>query len=200
MTAPVLTLPDATAWLILNAPRGGRAHYQLASEYLTAATGRTIIVSQRPSGRPKLDAPHPELGVSLSYRDGALLVGYSPARNVGVDIEPDDETLEPLQLARDHFAAAEAEIIAREKSAAAQRDLFLRLWVAKEAALKATGRGVYDGLDEPDFSGALVTLCNDGAVVSFTASPRVPAGMVAVMRVALRNGPMLYLGLATINF
>lgn len=199
MSAPVLTLPDASAYLILRAPRGGAAHHQLASDLLSAATGRKIAVSRRPSGRPRLDAPDRELGVSLSYRDGALLVGYSATRNVGADIERDDEAIDAPTLARDHFAAREAALVAARKDVAAQRDLFFRLWVAKEAVLKATGRGVHDGLDEPDFSSALAALGEDGAVVSFGASTRVPAGAVAVTRMAFADAPAFYLGLATIG-
>ncbi|MBN9062388.1 MAG: hypothetical protein BGP06_06000 [Rhizobiales bacterium 65-9] len=199
MTAPVLALPQASAYLIPGAPRGGRAHYQLASETLSAAAGRAIAVGRRPSGRPRLDAPDAELGVSLSYRDGALLVGYSPTHQVGVDIEPDDEALDVQSLARDHFAPREAVAVASMKSIAAQRDLFLRLWVAKEAVLKATGRGVHDGLDQPDFGGSLAALGADREAVPFDASSRVPAGSVIVARVAAADAPALYLALATIN-
>lgn len=195
----IIEVGDARAFLLSGAPRGGRAHYQLASECLSAATGRAIIVSQRPSGRPRLDAPDLELGVSLSYRDGALLIGHSPTRPVGADIEPDDETLDPLALARDHFAADEAAAIADLNDAAARRDLFLRLWAAKEAVLKITGRGVYDGLDEPDFAGRLDALRRNGGVIAMTPSARVPAVSVAVARLEQTNGPKLYLALARLD-
>lgn len=197
--SPVLKIGDAQALLVIGAPRGGRAHYQLASERLSAAMGRAIIVSQRPSGRPRLDAPDPELGVSLSYRDGALLIGYSLTSAVGVDIEPDDETLDPLALARAHFTAAEADAIARIDDAGARRDLFLRLWTAKEAVLKATGRGVYDGLDQPDLSGALDALQDDGRTVIMAPSPRIPASRAACSRIGQAHGPALYLALARLD-
>ncbi|WP_342362437.1 4'-phosphopantetheinyl transferase superfamily protein [Terrarubrum flagellatum] len=196
---PILAIDGAAAWLIPNAPRGGRAHYQLASEKLSATLGRSVVVSQRPSGRPRLDAPDLELGVSLSYRDGSLLVGYSAHHAVGADIEPDDPGLDPIALAKDHFAAAEALAIANERDVTAQRDLFFRLWVAKEAVLKATGRGIYDGLDQPDFSGALATLQQDGAELRFATASRAPPGRAAVSTIKQAGAPALYLGLARLD-
>lgn len=198
MTAPIITLPHAAAYLLYNVPRGGRVHYQRASECLSAAHGRAIIVSQRPSGRPKLDAPDIELGVSLSYRDGALLVGYSSSHRVGVDLEPDDESLHAVQLARDHFAADEARAIAAEPSVAARRDLFLRLWVAKEAVLKATGRGVYDGLDQPDFARNFSQLTT-AAPTEFAAAGRIPAGVVVTRALSQEDAPTLYIALAQLE-
>lgn len=198
-THPILTIADATAFLLTGAPRGGRAHYQLASDLLSAWTGRSIVVSQRPSGRPKLDAPHVELGVSLSYRDGALLIGHSPTRAVGADIEPDDDSLDALRLARDHFTSGEARVIEAERDNGARRDLFLRLWVAKEAILKATGRGVYDGLDEPDFTTTIAALRDNARPFAFAASKRVSAGSAAVTTVAPSVGPILYLALARLD-
>ncbi len=196
---PLLTLGDAAAFLIPGVGRGGRAHYMAASACLSAYAGREIVVAQRSSGRPRLDRGGPELGVSLSWRDGFLLVGYSPTTHVGVDIEPDDPTLDPHQLARDHFARPEADLIAAEKTPAAQRDLFLRLWVAKEAILKTTGRGVYDGLDEPDLSAFAANLRLDGSSIMRAASARAPAGGLTVASHETAGAPALYLALARLG-
>ena len=150
----VLQVGPAMAVLIDVAPSSRPARDEIASAALRHATGLgDINIGRRPSGRPRLEPPYHELGVSLAARGGLLLVGFVRDRNVGVDLELDQQGdgFEPVRLARDHFASREADAIARLDRAAA-KDLFLRLWVAKEAALKATGRGVADGLGWPDLS------------------------------------------------
>src|SRR5690606_12257225 len=104
--------------------------------------------------------------------------------------------LDAVGLAGDHFSAGEARAVAAQKNPAAQRDLFFRLWTAKEAALKTTGRGVYDGLDEPDLAFAIDQLRADGAVLAFSASSRLPGGRRATRRIADRNGGEAYLARA----
>ncbi|MET0529350.1 MAG: 4'-phosphopantetheinyl transferase superfamily protein [Microvirga sp.] len=182
------------AYLLREVPKGGRAHYAQASALLSFAMNREIVVAQRPSGRPRLAGAEPELGVSLSWRDGSLLVGYSPTANVGVDLEPDDATLDAIQLAQDHFSSGEAEAIS---NAADPRDLFLRLWVAKEAILKATGRGVYDGLDEPDLARCIVFLRGE-TPFEIPASSRAPAGSAVVKRIVCGE-PALFVALSRLD-
>ena len=148
----VLTFGSATAVLIDGAPRAATDRDELAASALRLATGRAdISIGRRPSGRPKLEPPYYELGVSLAARESLLLAGFAPGQNVGVDLEVDGTALgdDPAGLARDHFALGEAHAISRLGGAEA-KDLFLRFWVAKEAVLKATGRGIVDGLQWPE--------------------------------------------------
>jgi 4'-phosphopantetheinyl transferase len=196
---PVLRLDDAAAWLLRDVGRGGRTHYERASQRLTAATGQNVVVAQRPSGRPRLGEGGPELGVSLSWRDGTLLVGYSPRCAVGADIEADDPALDALTLARDHFAAAESRFVEAQPSAPAQRDLFLRLWVAKEAILKATGRGVYDGLDEPDLTPAIDGVRANARPFAFGPTAWVPKGLCVVAAHPDARVGRFYLALARLE-
>ncbi len=144
-------------------------HDHAAMDMLRAATGRgDIVIDRRASGRPRLAPPYPELSVSMSFRDGLLLVGFDPERAVGVDIESGSPggSFDARRLAHDHFAPAEADAIGALSDAAA-RDLFLRLWVAKEAVLKLTGRGIYDGVREPDLSGHIEAVLRHGGVIAF---------------------------------
>ncbi len=148
----VLTFGSATAVLIERVPRAATVRDEIAATALRQATGRAdISIGRRPSGRPKLEPPYYELGVSLAAREGLLLAGFAPGQNVGVDLEVDGTAVggDPAGLARDHFAWCEADAISRLGRAEAS-DLFLRFWVAKEAVLKATGRGIVDGLQWPD--------------------------------------------------
>ena len=152
--APLLRCGSGLGYLMHRVPSDQIERDALAGQMLRRATGLTdVAISRRPSGRPRLQPPYPELGVSMSSRAGYLLVGFSPAGAVGVDIETGNtrKPLDPMALALDHFSTNEARRVAALAPRTA-RDLFLRLWVAKEAVLKLTGRGVFDGLREPDLS------------------------------------------------
>ena len=74
--------------------------------------------------------------------------------------------------------------------------MFLRLWVAKEAALKITGRGIYDGLAAPDLSGHIDVLGDDGAVLHLSATATLPALRLATRRVAANDRPAIFCALA----
>lgn len=158
MAAPlVLAVGDAMAVLVALSASDRQGRDEAAAAALRAATGRgDLAIGRRPSGRPCLSPPYPELGVSLARRGGLMLAAMSPTAAVGVDLEPGlaDRGLDPVRLARDHFSRGEARAIS-ELPPAAARDLFLRLWTAKEAVLKTTGRGVFDGVGEPDLADVL---------------------------------------------
>lgn len=180
----VLRSGPALAVLLSGVGPEAAEHDRIAGAALRSVTGRhDLVLERRPSGRPRLRPPHRELAVSLSYRSGLLLAGYAPDNDTGVDVELASGVggSDPSRMAADHFAAAEA-IAVRNAAAAEARDLLLRLWVAKEAALKTTGRGIYDGMREPDLAGHLAQLRSEGAAVSLPASSHLPALTVAVWR------------------
>lgn len=144
----------AVAVLLIGAPKDRPGRDRMATAALKAATGSpSIQVGRRPSGRPCLEPPHCELGVSMSARDDLLLAGCDLERPVGVDLELAGtlQADEACRLARDHFPAEEADRISALPPGVAG-DVFLCHWVAKEAALKLTGRGVFDGLLWPRVS------------------------------------------------
>jgi 4'-phosphopantetheinyl transferase len=178
---PALQIGDAVALVTACAGMDSAAHASCATGVLRMLTSDpALTVGRRPSGRPRLMPPHRELGVSLSARATTLGIGYCPTADVGVDIEVDDAALDPLRLARDHFSSAEAGLIAAAPDLRAARRLFLRLWCAKEAALKMRGRGVFDGLAEPDLSAAASELRGGTAVIAIAASGAQPPVTVAV--------------------
>jgi 4'-phosphopantetheinyl transferase len=185
----VLRIGSAMAVLARDVPANAGAHDAAATMLLRRATGRgDIHVERRPSGRPRLLPPHPELAVSLSYRDGLLLVGFDPAMAVGVDLEFGSAIgrADPVGLVSDHFAPAETAAVAMMCKDRA-RDMAMRLWVAKEAALKLTGRGVFDGLAEPDLSAHLGALAGEGQVIALAQSGRMPAIELVVGRPAVEG-------------
>ncbi|AGB74147.1 MULTISPECIES: 4'-phosphopantetheinyl transferase family protein [Rhizobium] len=201
MTAPrfevVLAVADAIAVLVRPMPDGRAERDQIAQTALREATQRDdLSIYRRPSERPALRHPYHELGVSLSHRTDLLLAGYSPHSAVGVDIEVEDiNGFDPVAFAADHFSPKEAAAVAALDSAAAL-EICYRLWVAKEAALKISGRGIFDGLDEPDLAAQLNLLRTDGATIHLGTGSRLPPIALAVTRLAGAADQPIYCALA----
>lgn len=191
----VLAIDSAVGVLVATAERGQAERDALVESHLRALTGRADIdIERRPSGRPRLAPPYLELSISLSRRDGLVLAAFSPDRRVGADLESYSLDLDVVSLSRDHYAPAEVKVI-EDLDLAAARDVFLRLWVAKEAALKITGRGIYDGLGEPDCASVIDRLHCDGAIAVLPASARLPALRLAV-RTCRAHDALIYCALA----
>ena len=97
-------------------------------------------------GRPQLD---PALGSQLdfnwSHSGGRAAVAVARHVAPGIDLERLRERHNALPLARRFFHPQEVAALAAQPSAA-RSAAFLELWTAKEAVLKATGRGIAFGL------------------------------------------------------
>ncbi len=122
----------------------GRLRYIL-SRYLDHPPNE-IDIRRRPSERPEILRPSVRGGVrfNLSHSGAQALVAISRGP-VGADIE----RIRPLRcvdrLARRFFAPGEASVL-DQLSGDGKAECFFRLWVLKEAYLKAAGAGVPDGL------------------------------------------------------
>jgi len=90
-----------------------------------------------------------DLGFSFSRSAGAALIAVTRGRSVGVDLESTRTDLDELDLSDRFFAPAEAELL-RSLPVSARRDAFYRLWVRKEAVVKASGAGLSEGLRHVD--------------------------------------------------
>jgi len=122
----------------------GRLRYIL-SRYLDHPPSE-IDIHRKPSERPEILRPANNGGLrfNLSHSGAQALVALSRGP-VGVDIER-IKPLRPVhQLARRFFAPAEATDLGC-LTGDAQVLSFFRLWVLKEAYLKAAGVGVPEGL------------------------------------------------------
>lgn len=98
-------------------------------------------------GRPALGvAGTPPLDFNVAHGGDHALVAWSRLRRVGVDVEPIRPEWDWRPLARTVLGEEDARRIgsAPEPARAA---LFLAVWTAKEALLKADGRGIAAGLD-----------------------------------------------------
>ena len=97
-----------------------------------------------PFGKPELlDA---DLTFSLSRRENIALLAVAAEGSIGVDLEMRRPVPELDGIAA-MLHPAEGELLART-TAGEREDCFLRIWTRKEAALKALGIGLTNGLDE----------------------------------------------------
>jgi 4'-phosphopantetheinyl transferase len=134
----------------------------------------TVRIERGEHGKPRLTGG--ELEFNLSHAGAALLLAVSRRIALGVDLESARRKTRPAaELARRFFTPAETaalESLPDELRQAA----FLRLWCAKEAALKALGRGIGFGLDRVEFAidaaGAVAPVAdNPWQVVALAPSP-----------------------------
>ncbi len=99
-------------------------------------------VELAPGGRPFV--PGAAFDFNLSHAGPWVVMALAGGRRIGVDIEQARPRLNMQRLADRFFAADEALALREAENPMA---LFLRLWTAKEAALKFLGRGLAGGLD-----------------------------------------------------
>lgn len=108
-------------------------------------------------GRPRLDGDAAGCDASWSHSGDRLLLAFGRGVMLGVDLERERPRPRALALARRFFAVEEADWLASlpgpEREAA-----FVRLWCAKEAVLKAHGRGLAFGLQRLRFAERAGTL------------------------------------------
>lgn len=110
-------------------------------------------------GKPRLAAPNAP-GFNLSHSGEIALLAIARGVDPGIDVEALRPRPRALQLAQRYFTAAEAAALAR-RSETDRQQAFYRLWTAKEAVLKALGRGLAFGLDRIGFE-----LAANGTAVS----------------------------------
>jgi 4'-phosphopantetheinyl transferase len=98
-------------------------------------------------GKPYLrNRGHPALHFNVSHSGAIALYAFSIDRQVGIDVEQIKPGVELDSIAQRYFTAAEA-LALHSLPPEHQPAAFYRLWVRKEAYLKATGRGLSARLD-----------------------------------------------------
>lgn len=121
----------------------------LLARYLGRSGDKVALVDDE-HGRPRL-APglDPSLDFNWSHSGDHAVIALARGIVPGVDIERRHERERSLAIARRFFSADEAATLAALPPG--ERDVaFLRLWTAKEAVLKAIGRGIAFGLQRLD--------------------------------------------------
>lgn len=100
-------------------------------------------------GKPHLAAPS-SLAFNLSHCGDIVLLAIARGVEPGVDVEALRPRPRALQLAQRYFTADETAALAALPGDDRQQ-AFYRLWTAKEAVLKALGRGLAFGLERVGF-------------------------------------------------
>lgn len=110
-----------------------------------------LELSRDQHGRPRLGRAHAGRDVSWSHSGEGLLMALGEGVRLGCDLEWARPRPRALELARRYFTLGEAEWLAG-LSGAAREAVFVRIWCAKEAMLKAHGRGLAFGLHRLEFA------------------------------------------------
>lgn len=134
-------------WVHLPHPAGVAAQ-ALAAAWLARELGleeAALAMARDVHGRPWLGAGVDGFDVSWSHSGDRLLVALGEGVQVGADLERQRPRPRALELARRFFAPGETAWL-EALPAPAREDAFVRLWCAKEAVLKAHGRGIAFGL------------------------------------------------------
>lgn len=105
----------------------------------TGESPRSVAIRKDANGRPILE--NAELHFNLSHSGSSVLIAFSSATPVGVDVEEIREIPDLMAMARSHFSMTEIEAIGR-LSPAERTAAFFVIWTRKEAFVKAIGRGL----------------------------------------------------------
>jgi phosphopantetheinyl transferase len=96
---------------------------------------RQVELAAEPGGR--LYIPGAAIDFNLSHTGNWIALGICRGGRLGVDLETVDPAFPTLEIAREFFLPEEHDWIA-----SGPIDRFFHLWTAKEALMKATGRGM----------------------------------------------------------
>ena len=133
-------------WYFDYRPAQGRQPLrQLLAAYL-GIEADAVTLAEGEHGRPRLDPAHgSSLDFNWSHSGEHALIAVARGISPGVDIERRRPQPRALPIARRFFGSDEADALAALPEKA--RDAaFLDIWTAKEALLKAHGRGIGYGL------------------------------------------------------
>ena len=139
---PVLTNPEKQRALRFHFERDrhrwvrGRAWIRQELGRALDQSADSVTIAAEPGGRLFLPG-HPGFDFNLSHTGGWIALGICQDGRIGVDIETVDPTFPALEIAAEFFLPEEREWISQGTV-----DRFFHLWTAKEALMKASGRGM----------------------------------------------------------
>jgi 4'-phosphopantetheinyl transferase len=139
--------------------QGDRNAFVLAHAFLRRVLSRYARVAPEswlfvrgPWGKPRI-APQFETSLSfnLSHTKGCIVCAVTSGREVGIDVERVDSTVDLMALAERFFAPVEVASMAALPGEQQSRR-FYQLWTLKEAYLKARGLGLSLPVDRIAFT------------------------------------------------
>ena len=141
-------LPDDEihVWHLPYQATQGRAPLRRVLAAYLGIDADAVILVDGEHGRPALASSHDQsLGFNWSHSGDHALIALGRHVVPGIDVEHRRERPRALEIAQRYFNVDEATALAT-LPAADRSDAFLELWTAKEAVLKALGRGIAFGL------------------------------------------------------
>ena len=107
------------------------------------ADGAELSLAETDRGKPYWQGEAAPLGFNLSHSGDWIFLAMAKGRDVGVDVQHMRPDLDIGGIARLSLHAEEAVLLAGMPDEAARRRAFFDLWVLREAAIKATGDGMF---------------------------------------------------------
>ncbi len=102
-----------------------------------------LVFTQGENGKPELITESEDLRFNLSHSKHCFCLSVTAGCDVGTDIEKIQTNRDYAALARRFFTEEESSLIDTSENGS----LFYRMWVLKEAAVKARGMKLLAGLD-----------------------------------------------------
>lgn len=125
----------------------GRAPLRAVLAAYLGIEAAQVTLTDGEYGRPALAAGHDSsIGFNWSHSGAQALVAIARRITPGIDLERLRPRERALEIAERYFSGDESARLA-DLPAAQRSTAFLELWTAKEAVLKALGRGIAFGLD-----------------------------------------------------
>nr|WP_134001000.1 4'-phosphopantetheinyl transferase superfamily protein [Streptomyces sp. 846.5] len=116
---------------------------------LLGAPAEELRWERGPHGKPALAGRWTGVQVNLSHSDELSMVAVSASRRVGVDVQRVLPAAESTAAANRYYPPEEARFVRAAPDAESRADRFARLWVRKEALVKAHGGRLAEGLRIP---------------------------------------------------
>jgi 4'-phosphopantetheinyl transferase len=112
---------------------------RLLGRYLDADP-RALVIVEEEHGKPALR--HREMEFNASHSGDLVALAFAKETAVGIDVERRRQLHDVLALARRYFSDDELAIVS---AASDPDDAFFAIWTAKEAIVKASGKGIATG-------------------------------------------------------
>jgi 4'-phosphopantetheinyl transferase len=178
-------------WQLDYRPAHGRNPLRsVLGAYLGIEADRVTLINGE-HGRPALADGHDQsLGFNWSHSGNRALIAVGRRVAPGIDLEQLRARPRAMEIARRYSSAAEAEALAA-LPATARDAAFLEMWTAKEAVLKALGRGLAFGLDRlsiASMAGRLILQQLEGDDVEAWQLQRLAVDATLVAALAWRGG------------
>lgn len=124
----------------------------ILSRYETQVAPGQWQFTRQSAGKPVISWPQSSLHFNLTHADDLLVIVVCDHAEVGVDVEACDRKVDVLALSERYYQPQEIQMLRNASDEAGRTHLFLTLWTLKEAAVKATGKGLSRALRDFSFS------------------------------------------------